>query len=295
MRIAVHLFACLFLLAAGEGRAQSDPRQELLRLINTERQRVGSPSVRLSPALTRAAEEHAAEVGASGSLRLRGDSTEAMRQRLKRSGYDAHSWMERLATSPEDPETVWRDWRREDQESYRRILASEIRDLGIGLDRLHGMRLYVFLFAVPEADYFARVTAGVRDLGQVRAEMLARVNEARKRAGAAPLRSNAHLDLAAQRHAADMLVRGYFAHQSPEGKTVRERARAAGYDWQAIGENIAEGQFTVAEVMDTWLHSPGHRRNILDADFKELGVGLALGRSGDTYRIVWVQAFGTRK
>ena len=58
---------------------------------------------------------------------------------------------------------------------------------------------------------------------------------------------------------------------------MRERSRADGYDWRAIGENIAEGQFSVAEVMDTWMHSPGHRRNILDPGFKELGVGLALG------------------
>jgi len=294
MRVLLSVLASLLLLA-GSASSVPDPRQELLRLVNAERQRVGAPPLRLSSALTRAAEEHAGEIAARGSLRLRADSTDAMRQRLQRLGYDAHSWMERLATSPEDPETMWRDWRREDQESYRRILASEMRDLGIGLDRLHGTPLYVFLFAVPQADHFARATAGVRDLDRVRAEMLARVNDARKRQKVVPLRSNARLDLTAQRHAEDMLARGYFAHKSPEGKTVADRARAAGYDWQTVGENIAEGQFTVDEVMDTWLHSPGHRRNILDPDFKELGVGLALGRSGRSYRIVWVQAFGTRK
>ena len=74
---------------------------------------------------------------------------------------------------------------------------------------------------------------------------------------------------------------------------MRERARAAGYDWRAIGENIAEGQLSVAEVMETWMNSPGHRRNILEKGFKELGVGLALGRSGDGYQVEWVQTFGT--
>jgi uncharacterized protein YkwD len=209
-------------------------------------------------------------------------------------GYQAHSWTERLATSQGDPATLLRDWRRGDPESYRQVLASEVRDLGIGLDRLRGAPLYVFLLAVPQGDYFARGTAGLRDLDRVRAEMLARVNAARKKAGAPPLRSNSRLDQAAQRHAEDMLARGYFAHESPEGKTVRDRARAAGYDWRNIGENVAEGQFSVDEVMDTWLRSPGHRRNILDPHFKELGVGLARGRSGDTYRVVWVQVFGTR-
>jgi uncharacterized protein YkwD len=92
-----------------------------------------------------------------------------------------------------------------------------------------------------------------------------------------------------------MLARHYVAHESPEGKTVRERASAAGYDWRAIGENIAEGQLSVSEVMDTWMHSPGHRRNILDPNYRELGVGLALGRSGDGWQVEWVQTFGARR
>ncbi|HEY2292131.1 MAG TPA: CAP domain-containing protein, partial [Thermoanaerobaculia bacterium] len=79
------------------------------------------------------------------------------------------------------------------------------------------------------------------------------------------------------------------------GETVRERARAAGYDWRAIGENIAEGQLSVDEVMSTWMHSPPHRKNILDRDFKELGVGLALGRSGNEWQVEWVQTFGTKR
>jgi uncharacterized protein YkwD len=289
------LLSCLVLLGSVFSSAQTDPRPELLRLLNAERQRVGAPPLRLSPALSRAAEEHATEIAARGSRELQAGSTEAMRQRLKRAGYEAHSWTERLVATPDDVPTLLRDWRQRDPESYRRLLASEVRDLGIGLDRLRGTPLYVFLFAVPQGDHFARNTSGLRDLERVRAEMLARVNEARKKAGLAPLRSNALLDKAAQRHAEDMLARGYFAHESPEGKTVRERAKAAGYDWRAIGENVAEGQFSVDEVMDTWLRSPGHRRNILDPDFKELGVGLALGRSGEAYRVVWTQAFGTRR
>jgi uncharacterized protein YkwD len=286
------VLAILFVLASGAGMAQYDPRPELLRLINAERQRVGAPPLRYSPELTRAAEEHAAEIAARG--RLQAGSSEEMWQRLRRAGYDAHSWTESLATSPGDAETVLRNLRRGDAESFRRLLTSENREIGIGVDRLRGSPLYIFLAAVPEADYFARGTTGIRDLDGARAEVLARVNEARKKAGMAPLRSNARLDQAAQHHAEDMLARGYFAHESPEGKTVRERARAAGYDWRNIGENVAEGQFSVDEVMDTWLHSPGHRGNLLDPEFKELGVGLALGRSRGTYRAVWVQAFGRR-
>lgn len=291
MRALLPLCALLLVSAVLES-SPSDPRPEFLQLINADRAKVGAPPLRLSEPLTRAAQEQAAEIARKGSLKT--GSTEQMRQRLKRVGYQPHSWTENLATSPGDPETVLRNWRRGDAAGYRELLASDVRDLGLGLNRLRGAPLYVFLFAVPEGDWFARGTAGVRDPERVRAEMLARVNAQRKKAGAPPLRSNTRLDLAAQRHAEDMLARNFFAHASPEGKTVRDRAQAAGYDWRMVGENIAEGQLSVDEVMDTWMHSPGHRKNILDPGFKELGVGLALGQSGGRYRIVWAQAFGTK-
>jgi uncharacterized protein YkwD len=277
------------------GGAEGDPRGEILRLLNAERQRMGAPPLRLSPELTRAAQAHAAEIAARGSLKLRAGSTEEMRERLKRAGYEAHAWTESLASSSGGVESVLSHVRRGDPESWRRLLAPESRDLGVGLDRVGGQPLYALLVAEPSADWFARGTAGLRDPGRVRAAMLAAVNAERKKAGAAPLRPNPRLDQAAQRHAQDMLARHYFAHESPEGETVRERARAAGYDWRAIGENIAEGQLSVDEVMDTWMHSPPHRRNLLDRNFQELGVGLALGRSGNEWQVEWVQAFGTKR
>jgi uncharacterized protein YkwD len=274
--------------------AESDPRGEVLRLLNAERQRVDAPPLRLSPELTRAAQAHADEIAARGSLKLRAGSTEEMRERLKRAGYQAHAWTEGLVSGSGDLEGVLRDIRQGDSETWRQLLAPESRDLGVGVARLGRTPLYTLLVAEPEGDWFARGTAGIRDPGRVRAEMLAKVNAERKKAGAPPLRPNARLDQAAQRHAQDMLARHYFAHESPEGETVRERARASGYDWRAIGENIAEGQLAVDEVMDTWMHSPPHRRNILARDFKELGAGLALGRSGGGWQVEWVQVFGAR-
>jgi uncharacterized protein YkwD len=169
----------------------------------------------------------------------------------------------------------------------------DYRDLGIGLSRLGGTPLYSFLFAVPQADHFDRETADLRERERVRAEMLVSVNAARKKAGLRPLKSNALLDKPAQLHAEDMLARGYFAHRSPSGTTVRERARSAGYKWRSIGENIAFGQTSVDEVMETWLGSPGHRKNILTDDFTALGVGIAMGLGPDgKYQVYWVQNFG---
>jgi uncharacterized protein YkwD len=289
------LFLLLALALALRTRAEGDPRMEILHLLNAERQRAGAPPFRLSPELTRAAQTHAAEIAARGSLKLRAGSTEEMRERLQRAGYQAHAWTEGLVSISGDLASVLRNVRQGDPETWRKLLSAESRDLGVGVARLGRTPLYALLVAEPEGDWFARGTAGIRDLGRVRAEMLAKVTAERKKAGAPPLRPNERLEQAAQRHAVDMLARHYFAHESPEGETVRERARAAGYDWRAIGENIAEGQLSVDEVMDTWMHSPPHRRNILDRDFKELGVGLALGRSGGGWQVEWVQVFGARR
>jgi uncharacterized protein YkwD len=292
------LFFLLFFaaLAFFPVAASTDVRQELLQLVNRERQKAGAPPLNLSPALGQVAQWHAGEIARRGkSLRLPAGSTEALGERMKQAGYDAHEWAESLQTTTGDASRVLRNLRQGDAAIWRKLLDPQVLDLGLGVDRLDGVPLYVFLYAVPEAEHFGRETRGLRDLGQVRAAMLAAVNAERKRAGSPSLTANARLDRAAQRHAADMLARNYFAHESPEGHTVRERAKDAGYDWRAIGENIAEGQTSVAEVMTTWMHSPGHRRNILDRDFKELGVGLALGRSGGGYRVEWVQTFGARR
>ncbi len=286
----------LFLMAFFPTAASADIRQELSQLINRERQKAGAPPLSLSPALGQVAQWHAGEIARRGkSLRLPSGNKEVVGERMKQAGYDAHEWAESLQAATGDANRILRNLREGDAGIWRKLLDPQFRDLGIGLDRLDGVPLYVVLYAVPAAEHFSRQTQGLGDLAKMRAAMLAAVNAERKRAGSPPLTENIRLDVAAQRHAADMLARNYFAHESPEKHTVRERAKDAGYEWRAIGENIAEGQTSLAEVMTTWMHSPGHRRNILDRDFKELGAGLALGKSGGRYRVEWVQTFGTRR
>jgi uncharacterized protein YkwD len=281
----------LALLAGHPAVSQADVRQDLLRLINAERSRAGSPPLRLDDALTRAAQQHADEIARSGDFQ-RG-SSEVMRKRIQQAGYQAHEWTENLTQSGADPSGLLRYWKSSNPSTFRDLMDARYRDIGFGLSRLEDTPLYSFLFAVPQADYFTRETADLRDPDTVRKEMLARVNAIRKKAGLNSLRLNSDLEKAAQRHAEDMLTRGYFAHESPSGTTVRERSRKAGYDWSAIGENIAFGQTSVDEVVETWMDSPGHRKNILGRHFNELGIGLALGKGKDgKYQVLWVQNFG---
>jgi uncharacterized protein YkwD len=281
--------------------AAADPeafRRDLLRRLDDARAAAGAPPLRLSPALDRAAQQHVDDVAAGGSLRGEHRPEQATEQRLREAGYDAHQWAENLMSGPDGAAELVAAWRRDDSEgTFRRLLEPAYTDLGIGIGRLHGAPLYAILFAVPESAAFARETAALRDRERVRAELLTLVDDERRRAGRQPLAADSRLEAAAQRHAGDMLARSYFAHRDPDGTTVRERAREAGFDWLAIGENIAEGQQSVKEVVESWMRSAGHRENILDRRYTRTGVGLALGRDPKTgeYRILWVQTFGLQR
>ena len=120
-------------------------------------------------------------------------------------------------------------------------------------------------------------------------EVVGLTNRARADAGLAPLSPDPRLAAAAQAHSADMVARDFYAHTAPDGSRPWDRAAAAGSTRRTIGENIACGQRSAAEVVEGWLNSPGHRANILKADFTHIGVGFAGGGRAGTY---WTQLFG---
>jgi uncharacterized protein YkwD len=124
----------------------------------------------------------------------------------------------------------------------------------------------------------------------VQRQVLTLVNENRRRGGCDGLTLDRRLIVAANRHAADMARRGYFAHRSPNGKGAGDRVEDAGYDWSRYSENIARGQDSPAEVVNGWMDSPGHRENIMDCRLRQMGVGLAFDRENTAY---WVQDFAT--
>jgi len=109
---------------------------------------------------------------------------------------------------------------------------------------------------------------------------------------APPLKWNDDLEFAARGHALDMSERNYFSHTSMNGRSMSDRALDAGYGYKGykiytVGENIAQGQMSIAEVMNGWLHSEGHCRNLMNPAFKEVGIA-----ETDHY---WVQDFGGRE
>lgn len=114
-------------------------------------------------------------------------------------------------------------------------------------------------------------------------------NQYRAANGVAPLTLQPQLATAAQAFAQLMNDLVFFDHTSPDGTTVGQRLAAAGYNWRTYGENIAWGYRTPEDVMSGWIGSAGHRTNLLNAAFTEVGIGYVSGTSP-----YWVQDFGTR-
>ncbi len=99
---------------------------------------------------------------------------------------------------------------------------------------------------------------------------------------------------AAAMHSADMARRNYFDHATPEGQRVGARAAAQGYNWRAIGENLAGGDRTVESVMRGWMDSPTHCQNIMNSQYTDVGVACAQ-RTGSTWGTYWTMVLGRRR
>ncbi|GAA2593075.1 CAP domain-containing protein [Streptomyces lienomycini] len=141
----------------------------------------------------------------------------------------------------------------------------------------------------PAAEEPARPSApaAVSDEAVAQAQVLKLVNDERARSGCSPVAANSALRELAEDFSRSMATQGFFDHTDPGGKTPWDRAEAAGISGLG-GENIARGQADAQAVMDAWMNSPDHRANILNCDFKTLGVGVHFGSGGPW----WTQDFG---
>jgi hypothetical protein len=124
-------------------------------------------------------------------------------------------------------------------------------------------------------------------------EVIDLVNVERVVQGLHPLTADDNLATSARDHSEDMGLQGYFSHTSLDGRSVPDRITAAGYSFNTYGENIAGGQPTPEAVIDAWMASSGHRANILNPIFCDIGVGYAY-LTNSTYRHYWTQDFGRK-
>lgn len=125
------------------------------------------------------------------------------------------------------------------------------------------------------------------------------INEARQEArrcgrnefdATRPLRRSAELERAARAHANDMAAHSFLGHEGSDGSMPAGRASRAGYAWISVAENVAAGQTTAEDVVDTWIASAGHCENLMDPRYSESGVARATNPDSEKV-IYWVQVF----
>ena len=125
----------------------------------------------------------------------------------------------------------------------------------------------------------------------VAARIVEHTNQARVNAGRSPLAVNARLMQAAQLQADQMARAGKMAHTFPDADhpTLSDRMAAARYEWSAMAENVAIDYRDAAGAVTGWMRSPGHRANLLNATYTEIGAGYATDARGHRY---YAQVFG---
>ncbi len=114
------------------------------------------------------------------------------------------------------------------------------------------------------------------------------VNAERAKRGLQTLKLDTHISKVARLKCQNMILKNYFSHTSPTYGSPFRMMESFGVKFSAAGENIAYGQKTPAEVMTSWMNSPGHRANILSSTYTTIGVGVATSKSGVKY---WTQMF----
>lgn len=120
-------------------------------------------------------------------------------------------------------------------------------------------------------------------------------NETREKHGLGSLCVDPTLTRVARFHSKAMMEEGYFSHASKNGESPGDRLNRSGYDWETYGENIAwgSGSYGTPEgTFERWMKSPGHRKNILEKNFREVGIGEHEGEEGRVFSTV---DFGTRR
>ncbi|WP_260961374.1 CAP domain-containing protein [Pseudomonas citri] len=209
-----------------------------------------------------------------------------LRESLKDAGYQARSVRSIRLTDARDAEEAF-DMLAD--EHCAALLDNQYTDIGVN-------RVGDEWRVVLAQSMGGRMT----DAASANKTLLAQVNAARAQsrlcgrqrfAAARPLSWNGALGTAAQGHSRAMARGNYFAHQDPDGRSVADRAKSAGFRGRKLGENIAAGQGSPNQAMRDWLASPGHCANLMNPMFTQMGAASATDSRSDA-GIYWTMVFG---
>lgn len=123
-------------------------------------------------------------------------------------------------------------------------------------------------------------------------DLLSLTNVKRQENGVSPLVSNAKLSEAAVQKANDMFELGYWAHNSPDGKTPWVFIKNSGYNYVYAGENLARGFTSAEDVVKAWMDSPTHRANMLSSNYKDVGFAVKIGSLNGEETVLIVEELG---
>ena len=144
-----------------------------------------------------------------------------------------------------------------------------------------------------KSDSIPEIISGQTSLYNNNSSILYYTNYEREAVLLKPLISNYILDIVASLKADDLFANQYFEHISPGGQSVSDLARNNGYDYLLIGENLALGNFNNdQDIVSAWMESPGHKANILNEKYTEVGVAVKEGIYDGENTIIAVQVFG---
>lgn len=152
--------------------------------------------------------------------------------------------------------------------------------------------IFGFGFAIPASTVLAEENLMASISG---AELTALVNRERLNNNRPALEPNDLLQKAAELKANDMAKRGYFSHDTPDGKLPWYWLNQAGYKYEAAGENLTTNIFESSEAVKAWMNSPRHRENILNKEYTQVGTAVVQGVFEGEETVFAVQFFGTPK
>ncbi|GIW82367.1 MAG: hypothetical protein KatS3mg105_4174 [Gemmatales bacterium] len=259
-------------------------------LVNQLRQREKLEPLTPDPRLFKVAREHAVRMAKARKLAhdFEGKKTP---ERILGAGYNAKDLWQQIAGGVRlDPRNAVAVWFR-NQKEKEKILSGDFKQIGVGVSADSRGQIYYTQILGAEADESSTPTpSGLTvPFAKIAEQVLELTNQERKQMKLPPLKMNPRLVEAALKHSENMARQDKLAHVLDD-KTPGDRIKEAGYQFARYGENVAYSSTIDAKlIVNGWMNSEGHRKNILHKDFEEIGIALARNEKGKVY---WTQVFG---
>jgi uncharacterized protein YkwD len=220
-------------------------------------------------------------------------------QRIQAAGYAGFTWGENVARWYPSAQAVMDAWMKSPGHRAN-ILNPNFRDIGIAVAyRADASSRYYWTqdfgtgggSGTPPPTSSSPVAAATPS--EMAGQVLTLINAQRTANGLDLLERAGELEKAAQAHSQDMAEGNFMGHTGTDGSSPAQRMQAADYRWYTWGENVAAGYTTAQAAVDAWMSSSGHRANILNPNFKEVGIAVVY-RAGTRFGFYWTQDFGAR-